>query len=169
MTEKRKIVSSDHLATEDGWQMSEIEFGLIVAYNGFTRWISHCMAAAGNADLGALEILVIHNINHRKRPKRLADICFMLNIEDNHNVNYAIKKLVKHGLVSGEKSGKEILYSTTDDGTALCEKYREIREQCLIDNLPFTQSDGDKLSEVAAKLRTLSGVYDQASRTASSL
>jgi len=166
---KRRIVSSRHLATEGGWQLSELEFGLIVAYNGFSRWIGRCMAASGNPDLGALEILVLHNINHRDRAKRLTDICFMLNVEDAHTVNYAIKKLLKHGLVRGEKSGKEMLYSATKDGFSLCESYRDTREQCLIESLKTMDSDGEELSEIAATLRALSGIYDQAARAASSL
>jgi len=166
---KRKIVSSHHLATKDGWALSEFEFGLIIAYNGFSRWTNHCMAAAGNPDLGTLEILVLHNITHRGRPKRLTDVCFMLNVEDTHTVNYAIKKLVKHGLVKGTKSGKEILYASTKAGVALCEKYRETREQCLIESLQMIDASGQDLSEIAATLRALSGIYDQASRAASSL
>lgn len=164
--EKRKIVSSRHLATAGGWQLSEFEFGLIVAYNGFSRWVNRCMAASGYPTLSTLEILVLHNINHRDRSKRLSDICFMLNIEDAHTVNYAIKKLVKQGLVVGEKSGKEMLYSTTTEGVDLCNKYRDTREQCLIESL---NTDGAELSEIAATLRTLSGIYDQAARAASSL
>ena len=163
---KRKIVSSRHLATSGGWQLSELEFGLIVAYNGFSRWANRCMAASGYPTLGTLEILVLHNINHRERSKRLSDVCFMLNVEDAHTVNYAIKKLVKQGLVIGEKSGKEMLYSTTEEGVDLCNKYRDTREQCLIESL---NADGDELREIAATLRTLSGVYDQAARAASSL
>lgn len=163
---KRKIVSSRHLATPAGWPLSEFEFGLIVAYNGFGRWINRCMAASGSPPLSTLEILVLHNINHRDRGKRLTDICFMLNIEDAHTVNYAIKKLVKHGLIEGEKSGKEMLYSTTEDGIDLCTRYRDVREQCLIESL---SADGDDLSQIAATLRTLSGIYDQAARAASSL
>ncbi len=163
---QRKIVSSRHLATEGGWQLSELEFGLIVAYNGFSRWMGRCMTAAGNASLGPLEILVLHNLTHRERGKRLADVCFMLNIEDAHTVNYAIKKLLKAGLVEGEKSGKEMLYSPTSEGMALVKRYRDVREQCLIDGLNM---DGDELRAIAATLRRLSGVYDQAARAASSL
>ena len=69
----RKIVSSRHLATTGGWQLSEFEFGLIVAYNGFSRWVNRCMAASGHPTLGTLEVLVLHNINHRDRGKRLSD------------------------------------------------------------------------------------------------
>ena len=163
------IVSSRHLATEDGWQASEFEYGLILAYNGFARWIGRCMVAAGHDGLTTLEILVLHHTNHRGRRKRLSDICFLLNIEDTHTVNYALKKLQKAKLITGDKVGKELFYSVTKEGEQLCEKYREIREQCLVENLKHIETRPEDLHETAAFLRTLSGLYDQASRAASSL
>jgi len=165
----RRIVSSRHLATERGWQLSEYEYGLIMAFNAFSRWMIRCMAAAGNKDLSPLDILVLHHVNHRDRQKRLTDIAFLLNVEDVHTVNYALKKLVKAGLINGERSGKEIFYSTTDEGQALCNAYRDVREQCLVDSLKTLDFKEDELKNVAAVLRSLSGFYDQASRAAASL
>ena len=142
---------------------------MIIAYNAFTRWMSRCMAAAGNADLTPLEILVLHNTNHRGREKRLTDICFLLNIEDTHTVNYALRKLLKSGLLETDKRGKEVFYRTSKAGTDLCEAYRSIRQICFIDGLPRTDISGDDLRQIAASLRAISGQYDQASRAAASL
>lgn len=166
---KRKIVSSRHLASSDGWQLSEFEYGLIIAFNGFSRWTTKCMNAAGSPNLTPLEILVLHNINHRAKQKKLSDITFLLNIEDSHVVNYALKKLLKAELIEGEKHGKEMFYSTTKMGFDLCENYRDIREQCLLESLSHMNRSSEEISEIAAALRTLSGLYDQASRAASSL
>ena len=58
---KRRIVSSRHLANGENWEASEIEYGMIIAYNAFSRWMTRCMSAAGNTDLTPLEILVLHN------------------------------------------------------------------------------------------------------------
>jgi predicted MarR family transcription regulator len=166
---ERRIVSSRHLAEGDGWEASELEYGMIIAYNAFSRWMSRCMAAAGNPDLTPLEILVLHNTNHRGREKRLTDICFMLNIEDTHTVNYALRKLLKFDLLTTEKRGKEVFYSTSEAGAALCETYRKVRSTCLLDSLGRMDISGDELREIAASLRALSGQYDQASRAAASL
>ncbi|SOE11416.1 predicted MarR family transcription regulator [Hoeflea halophila] len=163
------IVSSRHLATEEGWPSSEFEYGLILAYNGFARWMGRCTVAAGYSGLTTLEILVLHHIYHRSRKKRLSDICFQLNIEDTHTVNYALKKLQKAKLIEGEKVGKELFYSVTEQGSALCDKYREVREQCLVESLKHIENMPKDLHETATVLRTLSGLYDQASRAASSL
>ena len=166
---ERRIVSSRHLAEGDGWEASELEYGMIIAYNAFTRWMSRCMAAAGNPDLTPLEILVLHNTNHRDREKRLTDVCFLLNIEDTHTVNYALRKLLKQELIVSEKRGKEVFYSTSDKGEALCLAYRKIRQDCFLDGLPRTDVTGDDLRRIAAQLRAVSGQYDQASRAAASL
>ncbi len=166
---KRKIVSSRHLADSEGWELSEVEYGLIIAYNGFSRWVSKCMQAAGNQEMASLDILVIHHINHRAKQKKLSDICFLLNVEDVHTVNYSIRKLLKAELIVGKKQGKEMFYSTTETGQALCDQYREIREQCLLEGLTRLDVKPQELSEIASVLRSLSGLYDQASRSAASL
>ncbi len=166
---KRRIVSSRHLADGENWEASEIEYGMIIAYNAFSRWMTRCMSAAGNTDLTPLEILVLHNTNHRSRDKRLTDICFLLNIEDTHTVNYALRKLMKMELIVSEKRGKEVFYSTSPSGEALCDAYREMRDRCFLDGLSRLDMTGDEMREIAAALRALSGQYDQAGRAAASL
>ncbi len=113
------------------------------------------------------DVLVLHHINHRARNKKLADVCFVLNYEDTHVVNYSLKKLVAAGLALGDKVGKEVFYSPTPKGEEVVAKYREVREQCLIDSV-----DGEMnphIGELARFLRLMSGLYDQAARAASSL
>ena len=171
VSSKRKIVSSQHLADGAGWETSELEFGthLIIAFNAFSRWMVKCMAASGYTDMSPLEILVLHHVNHRGRDKRLNDICFLLNIDDTHTVNYAIRKLLKADLIVSQKRGKEVFYRTSTTGSQVCDDYRSIRESCLIDGLDQIDLSGDQLRAIGASLRTLSGQYDQASRAASSL
>lgn len=163
------IVSSAHLASQEGWELSELEYAMTMTYNAFSRWMIHCMASIGYKDLNPLDILILHNVNHRTREKRLADIGFMLNIDDTHTVNYAIKKLVKIDLVVGKKLGKEMFYRTTKLGQEVCQKYRDVRQSCLLDAAVATNKDFDEISHTALVLRTMSGLYDQASRAASSL
>ena len=168
-THKRRIVSSRHLAEGEGWEASEFEFGLIIAFNAFSRWMVKCMAAAGHTEMSPLEILVLHNVNHRGREKRLSDVCFLLNIDDTHTVNYALRKLSKASLIRSEKRGKEVFYCTSRDGESLCEAYRQIRKTCLLEGFERMDMSGEEFSAIGARLRTLSGHYDQASRVASSL
>lgn len=169
MTQNR-IVSSAHLVSEKAAELSEYEYGLIMAFNAFQRWTTRCMAAAGAPDLGPLDVLVLHSVNHRDRAKRLADICFTLNVEDTHTVNYALKKLLKAGLIASEKRGKEAFYGTSDAGRNLCDRYRDVREDCLVDAFQaFGNMDREDISDSARVMRALSGLYDQAARSAASL
>ncbi|MNZ63342.1 MarR family protein [compost metagenome] len=162
------IVASAHLAAQSQ-ELSELEFGLIIAGHAFMRWMGRCMMAAGGAELNALDVMVLHNLTSRDRAKRQADLCLLLNIEDTHTVTYALKKLIKLGLVEGEKQGKEMFYRTTEQGRALCLEYAEIRGECLISSFESLKIDPAELHRLAGLLRTLSGVYDQAARAATSL
>lgn len=167
---KTPIVSSSHLASGSSAELSEFEFGLIIAGNAFNRWAIRCMAAAGMKDMTINDVLVLHHINHRAREKKLADVAFILNIEDAHIVNYSLKKLHTLGLVKTEKRGKEVLYSTNEAGQALCKRYFEIREQVLVSGLPGNNgAESFELSELARFLRILSGLYEQAARSATSM
>ena len=65
---KSRIVSSAHLVAEEAAETSELEYGLCVAKNAFNRWIVRCMTAAGTPDLGTLDVMVLHTVNHRDRP-----------------------------------------------------------------------------------------------------
>lgn len=163
------VVSSAHLASGLMPALSELEFGLILLGHAFNRWMARCAAAAGIGDLSALDVLVLHTVNHRNRAKRLADICLVLNVEDTHLVTYAVKKLQAHALVSSGRQGKEKTVTITPKGEALCRRYSEIREALLVKLVKGTGVDERKLSELAGTMRALSGHYDQAARSAASM
>ncbi len=87
------VVSAAHLASGKMPALSELEYALTVSVNAFHRWMTRASAAAGLAGLTPTDILVLHSVHHRGREKTLSDLCLVLNIEDTHLVNYALKKL----------------------------------------------------------------------------
>lgn len=163
------IVSSEHLVSDSSVELSELEYGLIMAGNAFNRWMVRCMSAAGANDMTAVEVSLLHHVSHRERKKKLADICFVLNIEDTHVATYALKKLIARGYVESEKIGKEVFFSVTPAGRDLCLKYREVREHCLIETLKDSGVTNEQIGEAAQLLRHASGLYDTAARAAASL
>jgi predicted MarR family transcription regulator len=163
------VVSSAHLAEGASPALSEFEFGLILLSHAFHRWMTRCADAAGFVDLSPLDVLVLHNVNHRGKKKRLADICLVLSVEDTHTVNYALKKLERLGLVRGEKIGKEKAVGITAKGAAACQRYHEIREELLVQTVKSLGLNEAALGELASTLRALSGQYDQAARAAATL
>lgn len=149
--------------------MNEFEFDLITAGNAFNRWAVRCMSAAGMKDMTVMDVLVLHHTSHLMREKKPSDIAFSLNIEDARNVYYSLKKLHALGLVKTRRHRKEVLYSTTDAGRALCERYREIREEALVSALGKDDGESVALARLARFLRVISGLYDQAARSAASM
>jgi len=164
-----KIVSSDHLVSEKSAELSEFEYALIMASNAFDRWMMRCMSAAGAKDMTAVEVSLLHHVSHRDRKKKLADICFVLNIEDTHVATYALKKLGVRGYIKSEKVGKEVFFAVTELGKAMCMKYREVRERCLIEALAESGMTNQAIGEAAQLMRNASGLYDTAARAAASL
>ncbi|WP_439497694.1 winged helix DNA-binding protein [Bosea sp. (in: a-proteobacteria)] len=163
------IVSSGHLASGAMPALSEFEFALNMSVHAFQRWMLRCMTAAGVPDLSPMDVLVLHNVNHRGKAKRLADICLVLNIEDTHVVNYALKKLERLKLIKSGRKGKEKTVAITPAGEDACRRYAQIREQLLVKSVLAIGMDPTRLSEIAAVMRSLSGQYDQAARAAASL
>ncbi len=163
------IVSSDQLISEKSAELSEFEYGMIISWHAFNRWLVRCMSAAGYNDLTPTDILVLHHLNHRLRDKKLADICFVLNIEDTHIVSYSLKKLMAAKLVKNKKQGKEVLFSLTSEGSDLCGRYRTVRETCLMTGFTGDEAENQQFRELASILRGLSGHYDQAARAASAI
>ena len=57
----------------------------------------------------------------------------------------------------------------TESGRACVQRYRDIRETCLIDALQADNALNKDIGDLARLLRVLSGMYDQAARAAASL
>ncbi len=163
------VVSSAHLANSSLPALSEVEFAITMMGQAFHRWMTRCMIAAGGPAMSPLEVLIVHLVHHRDRPKTLAEVCLILNIEDTHLANYAIRKLTAANLVRAGRQGKEKTIEITTEGAALCRRYGEVREALLVQSASQLGYDPSDLSRMASLMRTLSGSYDQASRAAAAL
>jgi predicted MarR family transcription regulator len=51
----------------------------------------------------------------------------------------------------------------------LCERYRQVREACLMPGFSGIEEENLRIGEMARLLRTISGRYDQGARAASSI
>jgi predicted MarR family transcription regulator len=164
---KKPVVLSPHLLSPGNEGLSEFEFGMIVCWNAFNEWLERGTRAAGRGDLTFMDVVVLHQVAHRTHNRKLADICFVLNLSDTHSVNYSLKKLLTAKLVMGQKVGKEVLYRTTAEGETVIANYRDVRERCLLDVIEDDMRP--MMSEFARFFTRMSGLYDQAARAASSL
>jgi predicted MarR family transcription regulator len=152
-----------------GIALEDFEIGAIRTVHAYQRWLTGCMDAAGLSDLTVMDTLALLYVNHRGHDTRLADICFLLNIEDTHTVAYSLRKLSAIGVVEACKHGKEVTYTATPPGRAYLARFNAIRDERLLAPLKETDLGESALEELARFLRKMSGLYDQAARAASSL
>jgi predicted MarR family transcription regulator len=148
--------------------LADVELSMVTAVHVFQRWIVCCMEVAGLKDLSIVDVLVLHHVNHPGHCRRLADICFVLNIEDTHIVAYSLRMLIGLKVITSEKHGKEVIYLTTSSGQQFLAHYSAIRDQCLLGGLNVLGLKDAVLKELAQCLRKMSGLYDQAARAAAS-
>lgn len=163
------VVSAAHLASGAMPALSELEYAMTLTSNAMQRWMVLGTSASGYPGMNAMDVQVLHSVQHRQRAKTLSELCLMLHIEDTHLVNYALKKLEVLGLVKTGKRGKEKSAAITARGAKACNLYHDIREALLIESIKTLGLDQKDISSVAQLLRTLSGQYDQAARSAASL
>jgi predicted MarR family transcription regulator len=144
--------------------MTQFELAMIVARNAQEQWVLRCAAAAGMKGYSTTDLLVLHMVGYG--PKRLADICFSLNIEDTHIVSYALKKLQRARLVESARIGKDTFFQPTEEGQKFIDDYKAMRKRFLIRALAKFSSGELELEQLAEMLRVLSGLYEQAARSA---
>lgn len=112
-------------------------------------------------------MLVLHHIGQRSSGERLADVRFALDVEDAHVVAYSVRKLRTCGLIAAVRMGKDKMYSLTELGREHVARYAALREQRLLAQLQGIEAE--RLQELGRYFKTMSGLYDQAARAASSL
>lgn len=144
--------------------MTQFELSMIVARNAQEQWVLRCAGAAGMKGYSTTDLLVLHIVGYG--PKRLADICFSLNIEDTHVVSYALKKLQRAKLVESVRIGKDTFFQPTEEGGKFIEDYKEMRKRFLIRALAKFSPGELELEQLTETLRVLSGLYEQAARSA---
>lgn len=160
-----------HLAENDTEiELSELESALYRVTAAFDRWTADCIATASNLPLSSTENSILHIIRMKNRPKTISDIGRFLNRDDVPNLQYALRKLLKFGLIEKTKGNKtkSISYKVTKSGEEITTKFAELRRNLL---LPLIESvhHWDSLSDSTCRtLELLKGIYDSAALTVSS-
>ena len=166
MTKKTSKRPSGSEMTE-GERLSEVELALTVLWNSVHRWLSQRSQTSAVNGLSDLDVFLLHLLVYRNKQLRGIDLAFALSIDDMHLVSYALKKLNRLSLISGEKIGKEVFYLPTDAGRQHYFDFLKDRKKYLEPALKLVGHDYD-LESLGALLRALSGVYEQAARSAAS-
>ena len=147
--------------------MTELEFALMRAYEGFGRWQAECLA--GVVDLAATgpENALLHLIRMNDRPKTIKDLARLTNRDDIPNIQYSLRKLIGAGLVVRQGSGRAgVTYEVTDAGRRVTEDYGALRRSLLISAIEAVPELPERLEDAARTLNLLCGIYEQVARVA---
>ena len=151
----------------EGEQLSELELALTILWNSVRRWLSQRSQARPTTGLADLDVFLLHLLVYRNKQLRATDLAFALSIDDMHVVSYSLKKLARLGMISSARIGKEVFYEPTQQGRQHYLDFLEDREQYLEPAMTLIAHDHD-LKSLTTLLRALSGVYEQAARSAAS-
>ena len=158
--------SSKSRATVDPAALSEFELSLTILWNSVKRWMSQRSTEGTLNSLSNLDVFLMHLLVYRDRQLRANDLAFALAIDDMHVVSYSLKKLVRMEAITSTKIGKVVFYQAADKAKAHYREFLEDRADYLEPALNHLSYGDYDLESLAQLLRALSGIYEQAARTA---
>jgi predicted MarR family transcription regulator len=169
--------SAPRAADPDLWHLSRdatearltgFEFSLERVVHAFYRWKAACLAAVSDADLTGNDVAVLNTIRMKERAKSRTEIAQLLNREDVSNIQYALRKLLREGLIekNDAASRKTATYRATKAGMRVTEAYAEMRRAVLIEMSPHLTEADSPFEEAGQLLDLMAGAYDQAAKRA---
>lgn len=153
--------------SSEGERLSELELALTVLWNSVRRWLSQRSQVRPISGLADFDVFLLHLLVYRNKQLRAADLAFALSIDDMHVVSYSLKKLARLGMISTARIGKEVFYEATQQGRQHYVDFLDDRKQYLEPAMALIAHEHD-LQSLTTLLRALSGVYEQAARSAAS-
>jgi len=154
-----------HLArTDHEIPLAEFEYALYRVHAAFERWQAECIAAVAHQPLNSTENAVLHVIRMKERPKTVAEIGRLLNRDDIPNIQYAIRKLTRSGLIEKDAHDRKrgICYQVTDKGLKVSDDYAKLRRNQLMPMLETVSQAEDMIDTTRKMLDLMKAMYDSA-------
>jgi predicted MarR family transcription regulator len=157
-----------HLSgTEEEARLANIELAVERMMHSYHRWKAACLETVVPLQLTGDDITILNIVRVDQRPKRLTEVAGILNRTDTSNLQYAMRKLIKAGLiekVNGD-SRRDTAYRATERGVDITNRYAEARRRLLVGRLDRTITDGD-LQGARDLIQALTGCYEAATSEA---
>lgn len=147
--------------------VTELEFALMRAFEGFGRWQSECLAGVCKLAASGPENALLHVIRMHERPKSIKELARLTNRDDVPNIQYSLRKLIGGGLVVRKGAGRTgVNYEVTPEGRKVTDDYGVLRRRLLLAELDNLPGFATRLAETARVLNVLTGIYEEAARVA---
>jgi predicted MarR family transcription regulator len=137
-------------------------------FSAFERSCLQLSVTAGARELPFQELVLLHVVAMQHHPQTSQSIARQLNRDDIQNLQYALRKLEKRGLITkcvAERS-KTAHYAITAAGREAVGFYAQIRAQLLTGRTELVSEVDAKLKEATQLLSVLTGIYDDVARVA---
>lgn len=156
MLDKQTIDNHDVL-------FKSLTLDLFRTFNRVNLWVETCNEVANNSSLSFLDFFILHTIAANDIRKPMSVIGIALGKEDNFNVNYSFKKLIKIGYIEKIKdhnNPKSILYKATAMGIKNIDNYNNIRDR-IYKNI-VTKDNAKIVTDLLKLLKKVRGMYNTA-------
>ncbi|WP_347955553.1 winged helix DNA-binding protein [Gordonia aichiensis] len=154
-----------HLAKDTHEEaLTNFEFAVLQVAESFQRFAIQAVRVAGDVDLTFNEVVALHVVRMQERPKDSATIAQLMNRDDLPNLQYSLRKLVNLGLLERTKARTASVFTVTDAGRAVSDRYAALRRQALTTNLAELTEVTSRLQQVVRSMHVLTGLYDNAAR-----
>ena len=147
---------------------TEFEWAVMRFFSAFERSCLQLSITGGSSNLSFQELVLLHVVGMQHHAQTSHSIARQLNRDDIQNLQYALRKLEKRGLIGkslGDRN-KTAHYSITSEGRECVELYAKIRAQLLTGRTELVSEIDRKLQAATQLLSVLTGIYDDVARVA---
>lgn len=141
--------------------------------HAYHRWkTAGLTAVAGEAiaaeNVTGNDVAVLNIVRMKERAKSRVEIARLLNRDDTSNIQYALRKLLRAGLIEkvDADARKTATYRATPKGIEVTEAYAALRQEILIAMTTRQEDAGEALRAAGDLLDRMCGFYDQAAKLA---
>jgi predicted MarR family transcription regulator len=147
--------------------VTEIEYALMRSFEAFGRWQAECLASVADISANGPENALLHIIRMNDRPKSVRDLAQMTNRQDIPNIQYSLRKLIKDKMIVRSGSGRSgVTYEVTELGRSVTDCFAAVRKSLLIEAVKRVPDLEKRLEDAAHTLEFMTGIYEEAARTA---
>jgi predicted MarR family transcription regulator len=128
------------------------------------RWNAECLAVNTNLSATSTDNFLLNVIRMKDKPKSISELARFLNRDDLANIQYALRKLQKAGLIEkhGRSQRRGISYRVTGKGIEVTDAFAEMRSRLLMKMMPSFIELQAQLETTEKMLGVMQGLYDQA-------
>jgi len=147
---------------------TDLEWAVLRFHQAFERWVTQLGNITGMSGLSYTEIVILHVVGMQDRPKTAAGIARQLNRDDIPNIQYCLRKLIKHEFCKSKKSNtrKTSDYALTESGYKVVNDYSRVRQDTLTALTSSIDNVDERMYEATRLISMLTGLYDEAGRIA---